>query len=336
MATEPVQTVAVEPAKPTEAKPKEAQCQEKQKKERSVVRKARHTDRSRLVYAIQNIAKNMLENKRGKSPLTSMAVGLLEDICIYVIKRVAADCSRLLEGRSTIKLQIIRAAVRLNIRSPTKMLGEIETAANEWVEKYGRELTANADREKATVKVRTSGECSVMPGFTSPSRVGKLLRRYASGHPRLSFVAAVYMAGIIEEIMGLFIGTADEAFFDEKIPKDRAQPRLGIDQFYMVTRNDLDLNAVIPFTMITQFGNDSDYMPRHKRHKGKKDSDSEPEAEAEEYEEEQASPPKKKKARTSSKPKKTKKKKADAAKKKPVFKAKGKPKKKRGASKKSH
>lgn len=260
------------------------------KKGESKVKKPRHTNRSRLSSSIDKIAKAEIKN-RGKAPLSSVTIGLLEDICSFTVKRVAVDAARMLEGRSTIKLEIIRAALRLSIRAPA-LLAELDKVGMNWVTKYNAAIASAAPKQKIHL---TSGADPIMPGHISPNRVNKMIRKCASGCTRLSFISAIYMAGVLNEIVGTFVRRVNSGSFASKAPH-----RLGINDFYNETKQDLDLNAIVPFSMIMQFGAEKHYMPRksHKRSAAAA-------AAAEERSEEEESPsPPKKKARSAPKKKK--------------------------------
>ena len=238
----------------------------KKKKEGPKVKKILHTNRSRLYSAIAKIAKEKIgETKRGKAPISRTAIGLLEDVCTYMIKRVCDDCSRMLEKRATVSLEVVRSALRLSIRNPD-LYDHINNAAMTVVHTYRKNVEEGNKGEKMSI---------------SPNRVGRLMRRSIPGRKqRLSFESAVYMAGALQSLVTIYIEKVDSGKY---VSKER---RLGVNDFYIETRENLDLNSIVPFSMIIRFNADKHYMPRKRSRTVRT-----------EEEEEVPKPPKKKKKR---------------------------------------
>ena len=220
-------------------------------------KKSRHTNRSRLSSAIQKLSKEVVED-RGKAPLTGSAIGLLEDICTYVVKRVAIDAARILNGRKTVTLNIISAALRLNIRA-IGLFDKLDAMGKEWITIYNAAIAAAKANEKVFL---TSGKGAILPGKISPGRISKMIRKNTPGCIRLSSVASIYIAGVINDMIRLYIGKV--ATSEHAVP---APHRLGVNDFFIETKYDLDLEAIIPYSAIMQFGAEKHYLPRkgHKR-----------------------------------------------------------------------
>ena len=267
-------------------------------------KRPRTINRSRLASAIHLMAKDEISG-RGKAPISTAGLGLLEDICTYVIRNATLDAERIMEGRSTIKIEIIRSALRMNVRYPG-VFEKVDATGVKWAadfkaHKDGRaqqmllynQQTQAGQQPVKPAKIRTSGKNTVMQGRISVSRVMKMMRKQGGGKNRISVGAAAYMAGAINEIVVWFMQATDNGAFTEQKPK-----RLGLNDYYNEARENLKLGSIIPHTLIIRFGGDKHKMPR----RGGKRERAEKEEEVDDESEPCASPPKKKARKT--KPKK--------------------------------
>lgn len=224
------------------------------------MRRTRKTDRSRLASAIKLLAKGIIGKDRGRAPLTSSATGLLEDISRSFISRIGSDCTRLLEKRKTVDLSVMRSAVQLNVRN-AHMFKEVNSQGEAWMNAWNNALT-NKPKDGVT-RIKTSGKDSVLPGKISPHRILTILRRLIPGCHRLSFLAAVYLAGVLDEVLTIFIGATHKG--DSSVPTPK---RLTVNDFYEEARQNMDLNCIVRYSSIVRFGGDKDIkMPRKGRKK---------------------------------------------------------------------
>lgn len=290
------ETEYIEPTSAVAAEKKTNEAEAK-KKIPSMVRKPRHTNRSRLNSAIKKIAKDVMGNSRKKAPISTSAVSLLEDMCSFLVRRVSQDASRILEKRSTISLETIQGALKLNIRNP-KRYSDFDAAGKEYVNQLNANKSEEKEKEEEKKKVRR-----VIPGFVHPHRVERMLRKSLPGHPRVAASVSDYMAGVLNSAVRYIVEAVHKSDLSAKAPK-----RLGINDFYNEIRVNLDLNAIVPYSMIARFGGDKDVaMPRkaHKRtHEDIEAAKKKKAVKAAERKKAKVSAPPKKKARVSAPPKK--------------------------------
>jgi hypothetical protein len=212
------------------------------------------------------IALDQVGQHRGRAPISGMAAGLLEDICGYVIKKTMDNAALMMDRRSTVTIEILRSALRMEIRTPQVFEG-IDKVGMAWVNHWGSQRAAARATGNSKNRVHTGGKHSIMPGRMSANRVRNAMRRARAGCTRMSFQNGIYMAGVLNEIVAQFIGETNTGEFAKKAPK-----RLSINDFYSETKENLNLSAIIPHTMIMRFGADKHPMTRKRTRRSSESS----------------------------------------------------------------
>ena len=217
------------------------------------VHKVHKTNRSRLTSAIRMIAKDTI-SYRGAAPLSAAGVAVIEDICKYVVKSAMEDCQRMMERRSTVTWKMVQSAMRMRIRN-VNIFNAINNEGEKWSIKWSTaaagELVPGAPKAKM-------GKL----GHISPNRVRTMMRKAVPGCKRLAHSAAIYLAGCLNAIVVSFIKETNNSSQSVVAPS-----RLGVNDFYLATKNFIDLAAIIPYTMIVRCGGEVKHMARksHKR-----------------------------------------------------------------------
>lgn len=209
------------------------------------IKKFRHTDRSRPTSAIKALASKVANGR----VLSQKATDMMEDIMYYSCKEVMRAAASLCSGsKKTVTDKIGMDAFSLVFRHSAiqKKSHDVGVAA---LHKYNSAEAQKKSMPKGSkLKIKLSGQDSVIGHIMSANRVGTTMRRYMI-HPcvRLSEGAIVYATGFLENFLACVIKSADSLI------KDGKNTRMKTKDISMALSLDIELRGVIPEEIVVKF-----------------------------------------------------------------------------------
>lgn len=209
---------------------------------------------------------------------TRATMPLLNDMIIFIIDKVAEQCSELNRhiGHKTVTSLTIQNAVRLIL--PGELAKYAVAEGTKAVTKYNAVMASNASTQpvkqtKSKHKEHSHSKASRAGILFNPSRISKLLYSRVGGEAtRKGLSASIYLAAVVEYLMAEVLELSGNASRDLKA--NRIQPRHVV----LAVRNDKELSSLFSENECVLQGGNLPYIHREilpKKGKSKKSEEEE-------------------------------------------------------------